>query len=234
MLRKADGRAWQMHVLNSTAWRSTRQQCARAGMQRTVGGRAWQMRALNSTAWRSTRYPITAVDLALTRRLGSSDNGTTWTGPKSPPVALFSLVDTLRSRVETLQKAVGEWPDMLDKRHNDVADALSRKLVEEYIAALTVVESDFLDQIQETSKTDAGYLKLVEQIQSGLIRKYWLDSGLLYSKDVRLRGDTALWENFEAMPKGKKACRDAARDHSEMSGYRMGLGLKRRSYSSEA
>ncbi|KAL0302208.1 UNVERIFIED_CONTAM: hypothetical protein Sangu_3114600 [Sesamum angustifolium] len=36
--------------------------------------------------------------------------------PKSPPVALFPLVDTLHSRVEMLQKAVGEWPDMLDKR----------------------------------------------------------------------------------------------------------------------
>ncbi|KAK4383413.1 hypothetical protein Sango_2777100 [Sesamum angolense] len=35
---------------------------------------------------------------------------------KSPPVALFLLVDTQHSRVETLHKAVGEWPDMLDKR----------------------------------------------------------------------------------------------------------------------
>ncbi|KAK4391961.1 hypothetical protein Sango_1973900 [Sesamum angolense] len=32
--------------------------------------------------------------------------------PESPPVALFSLVDTLHSRVETLQKTVGEWPEM--------------------------------------------------------------------------------------------------------------------------
>ncbi|KAL0388130.1 UNVERIFIED_CONTAM: hypothetical protein Sradi_2694800 [Sesamum radiatum] len=36
--------------------------------------------------------------------------------PESPPVALFPLVDTLHSRVETLQKTVGEWPEMLDKR----------------------------------------------------------------------------------------------------------------------
>ncbi|KAL0389021.1 UNVERIFIED_CONTAM: hypothetical protein Scaly_0259200 [Sesamum calycinum] len=35
---------------------------------------------------------------------------------KSPPMALFSLVDTLYSRVERLQKVVGEWPYMLDKR----------------------------------------------------------------------------------------------------------------------
>ncbi|KAK4382366.1 hypothetical protein Sango_2878300 [Sesamum angolense] len=30
---------------------------------------------------------------------------------------------------------------------------------------------------------DADYLKLVEQVKSGLIRKYWLDNGLLYAKD---------------------------------------------------
>ncbi|KAK4380946.1 Retrovirus-related Pol polyprotein from transposon gypsy [Sesamum angolense] len=47
-------------------------------------------------------------------------------------------------------------------KHNDMTDAVSRKLVEEYVAALTVVESDFLDQNRESSKTDAGYLKLVE------------------------------------------------------------------------
>ncbi|KAK4399871.1 hypothetical protein Sango_1093200, partial [Sesamum angolense] len=78
-----------------------------------------------------------------------------------------------------------EWVHRPGK-HNDVADALSRKLVEEYVAALTVVESDFLDQIRESSKTDASYLKLVEQVKSGLIRKYWLDSGLLYAKGGRV------------------------------------------------
>ncbi|KAK4397570.1 hypothetical protein Sango_1593600 [Sesamum angolense] len=30
---------------------------------------------------------------------------------------------------------------------------------------------------------DAGYLKLVDQVKSGLIRKYWLDNGLLHAKD---------------------------------------------------
>ncbi|KAL0396344.1 UNVERIFIED_CONTAM: Transposon Ty3-I Gag-Pol polyprotein [Sesamum calycinum] len=78
-----------------------------------------------------------------------------------------------------------EWVHRPGK-HNDVADALSRKLVEEYVAALTVVESDFLDQIRESSKTDVGYLKLVEQVKSGLIQKYWLESGLLYAKGGRV------------------------------------------------
>ncbi|KAK4394406.1 RNA-directed DNA polymerase [Sesamum angolense] len=49
-------------------------------------------------------------------------------------------------------------------KHNDVADALSRKLVEEYVAALTVVESDFhpprlnwcLPLHQEPLQSDSG------------------------------------------------------------------------------
>ncbi|KAK4381990.1 Transposon Ty3-I Gag-Pol polyprotein [Sesamum angolense] len=44
-------------------------------------------------------------------------------------------------------------------KHNNMADVVSRKLVEEYVAALIVVESDFLDQNWESFKTDAGYLK---------------------------------------------------------------------------
>ncbi|KAK4397820.1 Retrovirus-related Pol polyprotein from transposon.6 [Sesamum angolense] len=74
-----------------------------------------------------------------------------------------------------------EWVHRSGK-HNDVADAISRKLVEEYVAALTVVKFDFLDQIQESSKMDAGYLKLVEQVKSGLVQKYWLDSGYCMPK----------------------------------------------------
>ncbi|KAL0362191.1 UNVERIFIED_CONTAM: Transposon Ty3-I Gag-Pol polyprotein [Sesamum calycinum] len=53
-----------------------------------------------------------------------------------------------------------EWVHRPGK-DNDVAVALSRKQVEEYVAALTEVESDFLDQIQESSKMDVGYLKLL-------------------------------------------------------------------------
>ncbi|KAL0354293.1 UNVERIFIED_CONTAM: hypothetical protein Sangu_1010600 [Sesamum angustifolium] len=45
--------------------------------------------------------------------------------PESPPVALFPLVDTVHSRVETLQNAVGEWPDMLDKRVTSVMEEAS-------------------------------------------------------------------------------------------------------------
>ncbi|KAL0386154.1 UNVERIFIED_CONTAM: hypothetical protein Sradi_3009700 [Sesamum radiatum] len=67
-------------------------------------------------------------------------------------------------------------------KHIDVADVLSQKMVEEYVVALAVVESDLLDQIRESLKTDAGYMKLVEQVRNGQIQKYWLDGGLLYAK----------------------------------------------------
>ncbi|KAL0346356.1 UNVERIFIED_CONTAM: hypothetical protein Scaly_1651600 [Sesamum calycinum] len=45
--------------------------------------------------------------------------------PESPPMALFLLVDTLHSRVEMLQKAVGEWPEMLDKWVTSVVEEAS-------------------------------------------------------------------------------------------------------------
>ncbi|KAL0420216.1 UNVERIFIED_CONTAM: hypothetical protein Slati_3044500 [Sesamum latifolium] len=32
---------------------------------------------------------------------------------------------------------------------------------------------------------DAGYLKLIERVKSGHVRKYWLDSGLLYAEGGR-------------------------------------------------
>ncbi|KAL0413714.1 UNVERIFIED_CONTAM: Transposon Ty3-I Gag-Pol polyprotein [Sesamum radiatum] len=85
---------------------------------------------------------------------------------------------------ECLGKFDFEWVHRPGK-HNDVADALSRKMVEEYVVALTVVESDLLDQIRESLKTDAGYMKLVEQVRNGQIRKYWLDGGLLYVEGGR-------------------------------------------------
>ncbi|KAL0303558.1 UNVERIFIED_CONTAM: Serine/threonine-protein kinase D6PKL1 [Sesamum radiatum] len=59
-------------------------------------------------------------------------------------------------------------------KHNDVADVLSWKLVEKFVAALTVLESDLFDQIRESSKIDTCYMKLVEQKRKeiGVIRGY--------------------------------------------------------------
>ena len=71
-------------------------------------------------------------------------------------------------------------------RQNQVADALSRKAVETYVAALTSVQSDFLDRVRAQITVDATYLQLREKVKEGLVRKYWLDDGLLYAKGGRL------------------------------------------------
>lgn len=68
---------------------------------------------------------------------------------------------------------------------NQVADALSRK-VQEAVASMTVVDTEFLEEIKKQSMTDAVYGKLVEEVKTGVVRKYWLEDGLLYCKGSRL------------------------------------------------
>ena len=46
------------------------------------------------------------------------------------------------------------------------------------MAALTRVESDFVDRIRESAKLDATYQKLVQDVTAGLVRRYWLEDGL--------------------------------------------------------
>ncbi|XP_044510183.1 uncharacterized protein LOC123228802 [Mangifera indica] len=69
---------------------------------------------------------------------------------------------------------------------NRVADALSRKEVHAYVAALTEVQSDFLGKLRVQAEEDAEYAHLREQVEQGVVRKYWLDRGLLYAKGGRL------------------------------------------------
>ena len=68
---------------------------------------------------------------------------------------------------------------------NQVADALSRK-VQESVVSLSVVQTEFLEEIRQQSKTDLVYLKIVEEVKAGVVRKYWLEDGLLYAKGSRL------------------------------------------------
>ena len=58
--------------------------------------------------------------------------------------------------------------------------------MQEYVAALTRVEPDFVERIKESSKLDATYQKLVQDVIAGLVRRYWLEDGLLYAKDDKL------------------------------------------------
>jgi hypothetical protein len=43
-----------------------------------------------------------------------------------------------------------------------------------------------VDRIRELAKQDTAYLKLVEQVNEGIVRRYWLEDGLLYTKGHRL------------------------------------------------
>ncbi|KAL0292423.1 UNVERIFIED_CONTAM: RNA-directed DNA polymerase [Sesamum radiatum] len=65
------------------------------------------------------------------------------------------------------------WP----RKQNDVANALSRNLVEEHVTALTVVDSDLLDQIRESSKMDSGHLDIDRMLALlafvGIIGRGW-------------------------------------------------------------
>ena len=78
-------------------------------------------------------------------------------------------------------------------RQNQVADALSRKTVEAYVAALTIVVTDFLDKIRQQAETDTSYYQFREKIKQGLVRRYWVEEDLIYARGGKLyvpsRGD---------------------------------------------
>ena len=67
-----------------------------------------------------------------------------------------------------------------------MANALSRKSVDELVAALSRIKSNFVDRIKEMSKQDTAYLKLANQVKEGIVCRYWLEDGLLYTKGHHL------------------------------------------------
>ncbi|KZV19760.1 hypothetical protein F511_06291 [Dorcoceras hygrometricum] len=58
-------------------------------------------------------------------------------------------------------------------------------MVHDYVAALTLVETDFFGRVQEVAEQDITYLKLLDQVKAGEIRKYWIEDGILYAKGGR-------------------------------------------------
>ena len=65
-------------------------------------------------------------------------------------------------------------------RHNQVADALSRKEVTGYVGLLSLVVVDFKERVRHEAAQDSTYQKLVEQVKEGTTRRYWLENELLY------------------------------------------------------
>ena len=89
--------------------------------------------------------------------------------------AFFNTLKKLSPKQARWQKLLQEydfvWEHKLGK-HNQVVDALSHKQVKEYVVALTRVESNFVERIKESSKLDATYKKLVQDVTVGLVRHY--------------------------------------------------------------
>ena len=55
-------------------------------------------------------------------------------------------------------------------RHNQVADALSRKEVVGYVGSLSRVVVDFTKRVRQEAPQDSAYQKLVEQVRDGSMR----------------------------------------------------------------
>lgn len=53
-------------------------------------------------------------------------------------------------------------------RQNQVADALSRRDVQAYVAALSAVQSTFLDRVREQAMLDTTYSKLKQEVSEGV------------------------------------------------------------------
>ena len=93
-------------------------------------------------------------------------------GPKFV-VWIGNVANTFFNTQKKLSPKQARWQELLQKydflwehkpgKHNEVADALSHKKVQEYVVALTRVESDFVDRIKESAKLDATYQKLVDR-----------------------------------------------------------------------
>jgi hypothetical protein len=71
-------------------------------------------------------------------------------------------------------------------RHNQVADALSRREVLAGLIAMDHVELDMLDRLRQAVMEDAAYVKLVNLVRDGTVRRYWLDNDILYAKGGRI------------------------------------------------
>ncbi|KAL5739441.1 hypothetical protein ACOSQ2_028621 [Xanthoceras sorbifolium] len=67
-------------------------------------------------------------------------------------------------------------------RKNQVADALSRKEVQGYVAALAALQFTFLEHLKQQAEVDLSYTKLRQKVLDGLVRKYWVEDNLLYAK----------------------------------------------------
>jgi hypothetical protein len=58
--------------------------------------------------------------------------------------------------------------------------------MDEYVAAISLLEADFLGMIKYESFNDSIYQRLVKQVGDGSVHRYWLEDGLLRAKGNRV------------------------------------------------
>lgn len=96
----------------------------------------------------------------------------------------FTTQKKLSSKQARWQEFLGEFDFIwLHKpgKHSLVADALSRKEADGYVAAVTAIHTTFLYRVKQQVNTDSAYVQLRQQVRYGLVRKYWVEGDLLYA-----------------------------------------------------
>lgn len=72
------------------------------------------------------------------------------------------------------------------RKQNLVVDALSRKVMVEYVATIITVETNFLECVPTYAVNDVSYTKIKQKIGDGLVRRYWVEDDLIYARGGRV------------------------------------------------
>ncbi|CAL5371561.1 unnamed protein product [Camellia sinensis] len=107
-----------------------------------------------------------------------------------------NVANTFFKTQKKLSPRQARWQEFLEEydfewrhkpgRHNQVADALSRKEIVDYVAAISNIETQLLERIRASAAIDSEYQRLVQQVKDGTVRRYWLENDLLHGKGDRL------------------------------------------------
>jgi ribonucleotide monophosphatase NagD (HAD superfamily) len=116
-------------------------------------------------------------------------------GPKFV-VKTDNVANTFFKTQKKLSQRQARWQEFLAEydfewehkpgRHNQVADALSRRCVLATVFSLVQVESDMLERLHQAAEEDAAYKKMADLVREGTVRRYWLENDLLYAKGGRV------------------------------------------------
>ncbi|WMV08473.1 hypothetical protein MTR67_001858 [Solanum verrucosum] len=101
----------------------------------------------------------------------------------------FKTQKKLSPNQERWQEFLAEYDFMWEHKpgkHNQVADALSRKEVFAAVYSISKLETDFIDRIRLCAANDSLYIEWMGQVQDGTMRWYWIEDDLLHFKGGRI------------------------------------------------